>query len=128
LGRTTIIPGDTLGLTIFGKRRDDGFSGTGHPNATVLKKCRLDGSGFIFVPYAGGSRPPANYLPQAIRRIITNKTVRQQDPDPAGSGAPFWPVTGDRVALWASVGAQAFMHERARPAPFATIASHVRGV
>jgi polysaccharide export outer membrane protein len=72
-------------------------------NATVLEEVQVDGSGFIFVPYAGRIKAAGN-SPEAIRRIITNK-LSEQTPDPqvqvrrlAGDGAT--------VSLVGSVGAQ----------------------
>ncbi len=91
LGSDTIRPGDTLGLTIWENVRDPLLVATGQ-NATVLDEVQVDGSGFIFVPYAGRIRAAGN-TPEAIRRIITEK-LEEQTPDPqvqvrrlAGDGA-----------------------------------------
>ncbi|MBQ0800663.1 MAG: polysaccharide biosynthesis/export family protein [Sulfitobacter litoralis] len=102
LGSDTINPGDTLGLTIW-ENVDDGLLAAQGANATVLEEVQVDGSGFIFVPYAGRVKAAGN-SPEAIRRIITNK-LSEQTPDPqvqvrrlAGDGAT--------VSLVGSVGAQ----------------------
>ena len=102
LGSDTINPGDTLGLTIW-ENVDDGLLAAQGTNATVLEEVQVDGSGFIFVPYAGRIKAAGN-SPEAIRRIITNK-LSEQTPDPqvqvrrlAGGGAT--------VSLVGSVGAQ----------------------
>ena len=102
LGSDTINPGDTLGLTIW-ENVDDGLLAAQGANATVLEEVQVDGSGFIFVPYAGRIKAAGN-SPEAIRRIITNK-LSEQTPDPqvqvrrlAGDGAT--------VSLVGSVGAQ----------------------
>ncbi|MGY9037343.1 MAG: polysaccharide biosynthesis/export family protein [Rhodobacterales bacterium] len=102
LGSDTINPGDTLGLTIW-ENVDDGLLAAQGTNATVLEEVQVDGSGFIFVPYAGRIKAAGN-SPEAIRRIITNK-LSEQTPDPqvqvrrlAGDGAT--------VSLVGSVGAQ----------------------
>ena len=97
-----IRPGDILGLTIW-ENVDDGLLASAGANATLLEEVQVDGSGFIFVPYAGRIKAAGN-SPEAIRRIITNK-LSEQTPDPqvqvrrlAGDGAT--------VSLVGSVGAQ----------------------
>ena len=102
IGSDTIRPGDTLGLTIW-ENVDDGLLAGEAANQTVLEEVQVDGSGFIFVPYAGRIRASGN-TPEAIRRIITSK-LDEQTPDPqvqvrrlAGDGAT--------VSLVGSVGAQ----------------------
>ncbi|MEL6570631.1 MAG: polysaccharide biosynthesis/export family protein [Pseudomonadota bacterium] len=91
VGSDTIAPGDVLGLTIW-ENVDDGLLVPTGQNATVLEEVQVDGSGFIFVPYAGRIRAAGN-TPEAIRRIISNK-LADQTPDPqvqvrrvAGDGA-----------------------------------------
>ncbi|WP_281983936.1 polysaccharide biosynthesis/export family protein [Thalassorhabdomicrobium marinisediminis] len=102
LGSDTIRAGDVLGLTIWENVRDPLLVPSGQ-NATVLEEVQVDGSGFIFVPYAGRIRAAGN-TPEAIRRIITNK-LEEQTPDPqvqvrrlAGDGAT--------VSVVGAVGAQ----------------------
>ncbi len=102
LGSDTIRAGDTLGLTIWENVRDPLLVPAGQ-NATVLEEVQVDGSGFIFVPYAGRIRAAGN-SPEAIRRIITTK-LEEQTPDPqvqvrrlAGDGAT--------VSIVGAVGAQ----------------------
>lgn len=91
IGSDTIRAGDILGLTIWENVRDPLLVPAGQ-NATVLEEVQVDGSGFIFVPYAGRIRAAGN-TPEAIRRIITEK-LEEQTPDPqvqvrrlAGNGA-----------------------------------------
>lgn len=91
LGSDTISAGDVLGLTIW-ENVDDGLLVPTGQNATVLEEVQVDGSGFIFVPYAGRIRAAGN-SPEAIRRIIAEK-LSDQTPDPqvqvrrlAGDGA-----------------------------------------
>ncbi|WP_299784309.1 polysaccharide biosynthesis/export family protein [uncultured Marivita sp.] len=86
-----IRPGDTLGLTIW-ENVDDGLLAGEASNATALESVQVDGSGFIFVPYAGRIKAAGN-TPEAIRRIITQQ-LEDQTPDPqvevrrtAGDGA-----------------------------------------
>ncbi len=79
LGSDTIRPGDTLGITIW-ENVDDGLLATEGANAAVLEEVQVDGSGFIFIPYAGRVRAAGN-SPEAIRRIITGK-LEEQTPDP----------------------------------------------
>jgi polysaccharide export outer membrane protein len=91
IGSDTIRAGDVLGLTIWENVRDPLLVPAGQ-NATVLEEVQVDGSGFIFVPYAGRINAAGN-TPDAIRRIIAEK-LEQQTPDPqvqvrrlAGDGA-----------------------------------------
>ncbi|WP_294609082.1 polysaccharide biosynthesis/export family protein [Roseovarius sp.] len=79
LGSDTISPGDTLGLTIW-ENVDDGLLTGAAANQTILEEVQVDGSGFIFVPYAGRIRAAGN-TPEGIRRIITSK-LDEQTPDP----------------------------------------------
>ena len=90
LGSDTIRAGDVLGITIY-ENVDDSLLGTeGAP--AQLEEVQVDGSGFIFIPYAGRIRAAGN-SPEAIRRIITGR-LAEQTPDPqvevrraAGDGA-----------------------------------------
>ncbi|MCM2560790.1 polysaccharide biosynthesis/export family protein [Lutimaribacter sp. EGI FJ00015] len=91
LGSDTIRAGDTLGLTIW-ENVDDGLLAGEGINATALEEVQVDGTGFIFVPYAGRVRAAGN-SPEALRRIITEK-LQDQTPEPqvevrrlAGDGA-----------------------------------------
>jgi polysaccharide export outer membrane protein len=102
IGSDTIRPGDTLGLTIW-ENVDDGLLAGEVQSNTILEEVQVDGSGFIFVPYAGRIRAAGN-TPEAIRRLITAK-LDEQTPDPqvevrrlAGDGAS--------VSLIGGVGAQ----------------------
>ncbi|MDF1618949.1 polysaccharide biosynthesis/export family protein [Pseudothioclava nitratireducens] len=91
VGSDTIRPGDTLVLTIW-ENVDDGLLATQGANATQLTEVQVDGSGYIFVPYAGRIKAAGN-TPDALRRVITAK-LDPQTPDPqvsvsraAGDGA-----------------------------------------
>ena len=91
LGSDTIRPGDTLALTIYENVEEGLLAGEG-VNASTLTDVQVDGSGFIFVPYAGRIRAAGN-TPEALRRIITTR-LDEQTPDPqvvvsrvAGDGA-----------------------------------------
>jgi len=79
IGSDTIRPGDTLGLTIY-ENVDDGLLAPVGLNSTVLEEVQVDGSGFIFVPYAGRIRAAGN-SPEAVRRLITER-LADQTPDP----------------------------------------------
>ncbi len=105
-----IRPGDILGLTIW-ENVDDGLLAGEASNATLLENVQVDGSGFIFVPYAGRIKAAGN-TPEAIRRIITQK-LEDQTPDPqvevrrtAGDGAT--------VSILGSAGTQG-VYPIARP-------------
>ncbi|RVT84524.1 polysaccharide export protein [Rhodobacteraceae bacterium CCMM004] len=98
VGSDTIRPGDVLGLTIY-ENVDDGLLANEGLNSTLLEEVQVDGSGFIFVPYAGRIRAAGN-SPEAIRRIITER-LAGQTPDPqvqvrrlAGDGATVSVVGG----------------------------------
>ncbi len=79
LGSDIISPGDTLGLTIWENVEDGLLVATGQ-NATILDEVQVDGSGFIFVPYAGRIKA-AGRTPEQVRRTITSK-LSPQTPDP----------------------------------------------
>ncbi len=102
LGSDVIRPGDTLSLSIWENVTDPLLGATGAPS-TVLDEVQVDGSGFIFIPYAGRVRAAGN-TPEALRQIIT-RNLDEQTPDPqiivrrvAGDGAT--------VSVVGAVGAQ----------------------
>lgn len=102
VGSDTINPGDTLGLTVW-ENVDDGLLAPETSNATILEEVQVDGSGFVFVPYAGRIRAAGN-TPERVRRIITEQ-LEDQTPDPqvevrrlAGDGST--------VSLVGAVGGQ----------------------
>lgn len=102
VGSDTIQPGDTLGLTIW-ENVEDGLLATAGSSSTVLEEVQVDGSGFIFVPYAGRIKASGS-TPEKIRGVIVDK-LKDQTPDPqvqvrrlAGNGAT--------VALAGAVGGQ----------------------
>ena len=102
LGSDTIRPGDTLGLTIY-ENVDDGLLVPTGQNATVLEEVQVDGSGFIFVPYAGRVRAAGN-TPEGIRRLITTR-LEEMTPEPQVQVAR---VAGDgsTVSVAGGVGSQ----------------------
>lgn len=102
LGSDTIRPGDILGLTIW-ENVDDGLLAGEAQNATQLEEVQVDGTGFIFVPYAGRIKASSN-SPEAIRRIITAK-LEDQTPEPQ---VQVRRVAGDgsTVSLIGAVGGQ----------------------
>lgn len=102
VGSDTISSGDTLGLTIW-ENVDDGLLASTGANSTILEEVQVDGSGFIFVPYAGRVKASGN-TPEALRRIVTDR-LKDQTPDPqvqvrrlAGDGAT--------VSLVGAIGGQ----------------------
>lgn len=102
LGSDTIRPGDVLGLTVW-ENVDEGLMANAGTSATILEEVQVDGSGFIFIPYAGRIRAAGN-TPDAIRRIITAK-LSEQTPDPQ---VQVRRVAGDgsTVSLVGSIGGQ----------------------
>ena len=102
VGSDTISAGDTLGVSVWENVDEPLLGASGAPFAT-LEEIQVDGSGFIFIPYAGRIKAAGN-SPEAIRRIITEK-LADQTPDPqvqvrrlAGDGAT--------VTLLGAVGGQ----------------------
>lgn len=98
IGPDTIRAGDVLGLTVWENVSDPLLGAPGAP-ATVMEEVQVDGSGHIFIPYAGRVRAAGN-SPEALRRIITAK-LDKQTPDPqvlvtrlAGDGATVSMVGG----------------------------------
>ncbi|CUH77839.1 polysaccharide biosynthesis/export family protein [Tropicibacter naphthalenivorans] len=102
VGSDTIRPGDTLGLTIW-ENVDDGLLAAEATNSTILEEVQVDGSGFIFVPYAGRIKAAGN-TPERVRQIITSK-LEDQTPDPQ---VQVRRVAGDgsTVSLVGAVGGQ----------------------
>ncbi len=102
LGSDIINPGDTLGLLIY-ENVDDGLLAAEGANATPLEEIQVDGSGFIFVPYAGRIRAAGN-TPEGLRRVITNQ-LDTQTPDPQ---VLVRRISGDgsTVSVVGGVGAQ----------------------
>lgn len=88
MGSDVIAAGDTLSLTIFENVRDDPLLGNTGQRVSVLETVQVDGSGFIFVPYAGRIKAAGN-TPEALRQAIARK-LDTQTPDPQ--------VTVQRVA------------------------------
>lgn len=102
VGSDTISAGDSLGLTIW-ENVDDGLLASAGVNSTILEEVQVDGSGFIFVPYAGRVKAAGN-TPEGLRRVITER-LKDQTPDPqvqvrrlAGDGAT--------VSLVGAIGGQ----------------------
>lgn len=90
VGSDTIRPGDVLGVAIWENVEQGILASAGAPAA--LEEVQVDGSGFIFIPYAGRIKAAGN-SPEAVRRIITEQ-LATQTPDPqvlvtriAGDGA-----------------------------------------
>ncbi|MFN0115538.1 MAG: polysaccharide biosynthesis/export family protein [Paracoccaceae bacterium] len=102
VGSDDIRPGDVLGLSIW-ENVDEGLLASTGTKATVLRDVQVDGSGFIFVPYAGRLKAAGN-TPEGLRQIITNK-LKGQTPDPQVQVAR---VAGDgaTVSVMGGVGGQ----------------------
>ncbi|MDG4647436.1 polysaccharide biosynthesis/export family protein [Roseibacterium sp. SDUM158017] len=86
-----IRPGDRLALTIY-ENVSDGLLTGQDGDAALIDAVQVDGSGFIFIPYAGRIRAAGNTVEQ-LRETIT-RNLDQQTPDPqvvvrreAGDGA-----------------------------------------
>lgn len=88
IGSDLIAPGDVLALTVFENVKDDPLLGNTGQRVSVLEEVQVDGTGFIFVPYAGRIKAAGN-TPEALRQAISRK-LDAQTPDPQ--------VTVQRVA------------------------------
>jgi polysaccharide export outer membrane protein len=124
LGSDTIQPGDVLGITVY-ENVDDPLLGVEGSPATALSEVQVDGSGFIFIPYAGRIRAAGN-SPDALRRVITNK-LGEQTPDPqvevrreAGDGST--------VSLVGSVGSPGIFPIERPTRTLATMLANAGGV
>ena len=80
VGSDVISPGDVLGLTIYENVKDDPLLGNTGQRVSALTEIQVDGSGYIFVPYAGKIKA-AGQSPDGLRNIITKK-LDTQTPDP----------------------------------------------
>lgn len=102
LNAELIRPGDTLNLKVW-ENVEDGLLSSGMASAATLSELQMNGSGHIFVPYAGRIKV-AGHTPEDIRQIVT-QALQDQTPDPqvevrrsAGAGAT--------VSIIGSVGGQ----------------------
>lgn len=124
LDSDVIRAGDVLGLTVW-ENVDDGLLKSDTGNSTALEEVQVDGSGNIFVPYAGRVRAAGN-TPDQLRQIITEK-LEEQTPDPqvevrrmAGDGST--------VAVGGSVGSQGVYPIERPTGTLATMLSQAGGV
>lgn len=90
VGSDTISAGDTLALTVFENVKDDPLLGNTGQRVSALEQVQVDGSGYIFIPYAGRIKA-AGQTPEGLRRAISRK-LDSQTPDPQVSVAR---VAGD---------------------------------
>ena len=102
VGSDTINPGDTLGLTIY-ENVNDGLLASAGQKISALTEVQVDGSGFIFVPYAGRIKAAGN-SPEALRQAITAK-LDTQTPDPQVQVSRL-AGNGSTVSVVGGVGAQ----------------------
>lgn len=72
-------PGDTLLVRVW-ENVDDPLLGNRTTAFALLEEVQVDGSGFIFVPYAGRIRAAGNTT-EAVRGAITRR-LEEQTPDP----------------------------------------------
>lgn len=79
LGPDTINPGDRLSITVY-ENVDDGLLASAGQNVSVIEEVVVDGSGRIFVPYAG-TLTAAGKSPEELREELT-AALAAQTPDP----------------------------------------------
>lgn len=79
VGPDTIQPGDSISLTIY-ENVDDGLFSSQGAAASNLAGLQVDGTGFIYIPYAGRIKAAGN-SPERLRQIVTEK-LAMQTPDP----------------------------------------------
>ncbi len=80
VGSDVISPGDVLGITVFENVKDDPLLGNTGQRVSALTEIQVDGSGNIFVPYAGKIKA-AGQSSDGLRAVITKK-LDTQTPDP----------------------------------------------
>lgn len=80
VGSDTINAGDVLALTVFENVKEDPLLGNTGQRVSLLDQVQVDGSGNIFIPYAGKVKA-AGQTPDGLRKIITQK-LDSQTPDP----------------------------------------------
>lgn len=102
VGSDVIHAGDVLSLTIW-ENVDSGLLASSTTGATPLSEVQVDGSGNIFVPYAGRIKAAGN-TPDGLRELITEK-LASQTPDPQVTVSR---VAGDgsTVSVMGGVGGQ----------------------
>ncbi len=106
LGADTIAPGDILALNIW-ENVDNGLFSAGSPPPS---QAQVDGSGYIYVPFAGRIKAAGN-SPETVRRIITEK-LSEQTPDPQVQIARTT-GSGSTVTITGKTGQGVFPIERA---------------
>ncbi len=80
LGSDQIAAGDKLSLTVYENVKDDPLLGNTGQRLSQLNELQVDGSGEIFIPYAGRIRA-AGKSPEELRNEIAGK-LDSQTPDP----------------------------------------------
>lgn len=79
VGSDTISPGDRLGVSVY-ENVTDPLLGAPGQKVSQLAEIKVDGAGYIFVPYAGRIKA-AGMSVEALRQSITRK-LDTQTPDP----------------------------------------------
>ncbi|MFC2968321.1 polysaccharide biosynthesis/export family protein [Acidimangrovimonas pyrenivorans] len=79
IGSDTISPGDKLGISVY-ENVTDPLLGARGQKVSQLAETKVDGQGYIFVPYAGRIKAAGNSV-EALRQAITRK-LDTQTPDP----------------------------------------------
>lgn len=102
VGPDTIQPGDKLQVTVY-ENVANPLLGIPGQKATVLPQVDVDGSGFIYIPYAGRIKA-AGESPEAVRDAIARK-LGTQTPDPQVELSRV-PGDGSTVTVEGSVTAQ----------------------
>ncbi len=80
IGSDVIAAGDKLSLTVYENVKDDPLLGNSGQRLSQLNELQVDGSGEIFIPYAGRIKA-AGKSPEQLRNEIAGK-LDSQTPDP----------------------------------------------
>ena len=80
IGSDIVNPGDVLSIQVFENVRDEPLLSTAGERVSILEEVQVDGSGFVFIPYAGRIRAGGQTV-EGVRAAIA-RALDAQTPDP----------------------------------------------
>jgi polysaccharide export outer membrane protein len=103
IGSDIVNPGDVLSIQVFENVRDEPLLSTAGERVSILQEVQVDGSGFVFIPYAGRIKAGGQTV-EGVRTAIA-RALDAQTPDPQVRVSR---VAGDgsTVSVSGGVGAQ----------------------